>query len=268
MSFPETRHTLIQRLATGGQDADWQEFMDDYWGPVCRFAKWKGSLSHEDAEDVASLTFEAILKSRLLQRWSEVPFSRLRTLLCSVVRNVLSNRARISVAREKVLREHGGLLDRYIDLSGTEAIDAPDDQLEAFYAAWVDDVLHTVVEGLLVEYNHLGKGDYFRVLYGRLCEEMTLPEIAEALLIKLTSAENYLRHMRQQLADRMQRIVRTSVLRYAPAERVEAEFASEWSLLGDFLQRHSGIEEVVRRLYLDTEPGSPAFRRPKQTPQV
>lgn len=249
MSFPETRHTLIQRLASGGQDADWHEFMDDYWGPVCRFAKWKGSLTHEDAEDVASLTFEALLKSRLLQRWTEVRFARLRTLLCSVVRNILSNRARVGVARERILREHGGLLDRYLELTETETGgDAPQDQLDAFYAAWVDDVLHTVVEGLMVEYNRMGKGDYFRVLYGRLCEQLTVPEIANALQLKLTTAENYLRHMRQKLADRLREIVMASVLRYSPQDRIEAEFAAEWNQLGEFLQSHGGIEEVIRRL--------------------
>jgi RNA polymerase sigma factor (sigma-70 family) len=268
MTFPETRHTLIQRLATGGHDGDWQEFMEDYWGPVCRFAKWKGSLTHEDAEDVASLTFEALLKSRLLQRWSEVQSARLRTLLCTVVRNVLSNRARVVSAREKVVREHGGMLDRYVELSENETADAPQDQLDAFYAAWVDDILHNVVESLLVEYNHNGKGDYFRVLYGRLCEEMSLPEIAEALQIKLTAAENFLRHTRQQLADRLQGVVRANVARYAPADRVDPEFAAEWALLGEYLQSRGGIEEVIRRLYLENEPGSPVFKRRRSVPRA
>lgn len=268
MSFPETRHTLIQRLAAGGQDSDWQAFMDDYWGPVCRFAKWKGNLTHEDAEDVASLTFEALLKSRLLQRWTEVRFARLRTLLCSVVRNVLSNRTRVVVAREKVVREHGGMLDRYVVLSESETDDAPQDQLDAFYAAWVDDVLHNVIEGLLVEYNRIGKGDYFRVLYGRLCEGLTVPEIADALKMNLTSAENYLRHMRQQLADRLQEVVRARVLRYSTPVGLETDFAAEWNQLGEFLQSRGGIEDVIRRLYLESELGASAFKRPRQLPHA
>lgn len=263
MSFPETRHTLIQRLASGGEDTDWQEFINDYWGPVCRFAKWKGTLSHEDAEDVASLTFEALLKSQLLQRWNAYRYARLRTLLCTVVRNVLSNRARVEVARERIVRDHGGLLNRYVEVPGEDGVDAPQDQLDAFYAAWVDDVLHSVVEGLLVEYNRMGKGDYFRVLYGRLCEDLTLPEIAAALGIKLTSAENYLRHMRQQLGSRLQETVRNRILRYASPDRVEAEFAAEWSQLGDYLRNRGGVEEVIRRLYLEGDPGCPSFKGPK-----
>ena len=49
----------IQSLEDAGQirpgDADWREFMNDYWGPVCRFAQGRGNLAHEDAEDVAWL---------------------------------------------------------------------------------------------------------------------------------------------------------------------------------------------------------------------
>ena len=66
MTFPETRQTLIQRLATTSGEDDWRQFLNDYWGPVCRFAAVRASLSATDAEDIASLTFEAILTNRLL----------------------------------------------------------------------------------------------------------------------------------------------------------------------------------------------------------
>src|SRR5437879_4084689 len=39
MSFPQTRPTLIERLAAAGEERDWQEFLTDYWGPICRFAR-------------------------------------------------------------------------------------------------------------------------------------------------------------------------------------------------------------------------------------
>lgn len=265
MSFPNTRHTLIQRLASGGRDADWREFLDDYWGPVCRFARWKGNLSHEDAEDVGSVVFEALLKSRLLERWSEVQSARLRTLMCSVVRNVLSNRARVAIGRENLVQEHGGRLDRYRELSEIDVADTPVDQLDAFYSAWVDELLQAVIEDLLVEYNRSGKGDYFRVLYGRICEQMTVPEIAAALQIKLTATENYLRHMRQKLADRLRDTLRNQVLRYSDSDHLEAELAEEWTQLGAFLERQGGLEAAIRRLYLDSEPGARPFQHPRPT---
>src|SRR5262245_3212426 len=95
MSFPQTRHTLIQRIVTRGDDQDWQAFLADYWGPVCRFAMRRGGLALADAEDVAAATFEALVANRLLARWVSDRAAKLRTLLCAVVRNVLSNRARV-----------------------------------------------------------------------------------------------------------------------------------------------------------------------------
>jgi DNA-directed RNA polymerase specialized sigma24 family protein len=95
MAFPETRLTLIQRIASTGDDADWRQFLGDYWGPVCRFAAQRGSLGLADAEDVASLTFEALIANQLLPRWVINRSAKLRTLLCTVTRNVMSNRARV-----------------------------------------------------------------------------------------------------------------------------------------------------------------------------
>ncbi len=233
MAFPNTRATLIQRLAGGGGDEDWREFMNDYWEPVCRFAQGRGSLNHQDAEDVATEVFEAILKNRLLERWSKFPSSKLRTLICSIVRKVLSNRFRVVQGRQRVVREHGGRLDRYVDFSDVESADAPADQLDAFYAAWLDGILQTAVDSLLAEYDQSGRGDYFRVLYGRVCEQLSMPEIAGLLQIKLTSVENYYRHARQRLQVRLEELLREHVLRYSGADDVREEFAAEWPRVGE-----------------------------------
>ena len=61
---------MIQRLATEGQKRDWHQFMTDYWLPVCQFAQRRGRLSIEDAEDVASAAFMAVLPNDLIQRWA------------------------------------------------------------------------------------------------------------------------------------------------------------------------------------------------------
>src|SRR5262245_13944236 len=103
MSFPETRHTLLQRLAESGEESDWRQFLADYWGPLCRFAACRGNLSAADAEDVASQTFMALLSNQLISRWTTHKSAKLRTLLCSVVRNVLSNRARVQAGRAKLV---------------------------------------------------------------------------------------------------------------------------------------------------------------------
>ena len=90
--------------------------------------------------------------------------------------------------RERILRE-------LAEMGAPEGVfreeSAESAQVDVFYAAWVADILEQAVQSLLEEYHRAGKGDYFRVLYSRICEEMTMPEIADSLSISLTAVENY-----------------------------------------------------------------------------
>src|ERR1035437_11123351 len=88
MSFPQTHLTLVQRLASGSTEDDWQSFLKDYWGPICRFSMRWGARNLDDAEDVAAETFEVLWEQRLLVRWVSNRSAKLRTLLCTVVRNI------------------------------------------------------------------------------------------------------------------------------------------------------------------------------------
>jgi RNA polymerase sigma factor (sigma-70 family) len=256
MSFPQTRHTLIERIAAAGDERDWGEFLADYWGPICRFARRRGPLGWDDAEDVAAQTFEALVRNRLLTQWASTRSAKLRTLLCAVVRNVLSNRARVLTGRARLLRDHGGRLDDRGGLPMVASLDAPVEEVDAFYAAWVEELLQQAVEELLAQYHREGKGNFFRVLYGRLCDGMTMPEIAQALAVAAGQAENAYKHARKSLARRLVELVRDQVGRYCPAEDVEGEFAAEWGRLGEHLKKHGGLEEAVRRAYAGLPPAS------------
>ncbi len=250
MAFPETRHTLIQRLATGGEPADWREFLDDYWGPVCRFARRRGRVSADDAEDIAAQTLEAIIRNRLLARWAANRTAKLRTLVCTVVRNVISNRARVSSGRERALVEHAAELDRYLSTGGADdEPPAPQDQIDALYAAWAENLVQTAVEGLLAEYTQSGRQDHFRVLYGKICDEMTSAAIAEAIGMKVTSVESCYRQARARLGEKLRDVLKAHVMRYCPLDAFDSEFAEEWSQLGAFLQSHGGLETAVRESY-------------------
>lgn len=243
MTFPETRQTLIHRLALKQSEQDWRLFFADYWPAVYRFALRYGRTSTEDAEDIASQTFEALLKNRLLVRWVSSPSSKLRTLLCGVVRKVMANRARVESGRQRLLRENrpGALLETIPEATA--------DELDAFYAAWVDEIVQQAVESLFAEYHRAGKGDYFRVLYGRLCEGMTLAEIAAAIGIKQSQAENYYKHTRTALGKRLRQCVRDHVRRYTPEAQCEPEFRVEWNQVGAHLKEHGGLERAVARAY-------------------
>lgn len=253
MSFPDTRHTLIRRIATDGDEASWREFLADYWEPICRFIARRGNLKPHDAEDVAAQVFETFLRNRLLQRWSDAPVAKLRTLICTVVRNALSNQARVLTSRAKLLAERPPDLPEVLGGDLESTADAAS-QADVFYADWVDELLRTTANELMLTYNQEGRGDYFRVLYSRLCEELSMTEISELLDIKPATADNYFRHARQRLMERLQQTVREHVLRYSTSQSEEADFKSEWSELGSYLQNHGGLEESVRRAYQEFDP--------------
>jgi DNA-directed RNA polymerase specialized sigma24 family protein len=254
--FPNTRHTLIQRLAAGGNDSDWGSFLADYWGPICRFALRRGNIPLPEAEDIASQTFEAVLRNGLLGRWVAAPQAKLRTLLCNVVCKVQANARRASANRQALLRE----LQDAAAVGGIEVADEDD----AFLEAWVEDLLEQSLEKLAAEYHCEGKGDYFRVLYGRLCENMSIAEVATALEISPANVDNYYRHVRQRLGDKLQAAVRSHVYRYAAADEAEREFVQEWGQLGAYLSDHGGLEEAVRRTYDLVEVGKLGRAKPQR----
>ncbi|MEN6406008.1 MAG: hypothetical protein ABFC77_06005 [Thermoguttaceae bacterium] len=241
MTFPSTHLTLIQRLASGGTEADWQRFWQNYWGPLCRFSLRFGAKNLDEAEDVASKTFEALWEQRLLVRWAANRSAKLRTLLCSVVRNILSHRNRVQAGRD---RHREDLVDHVEQLNPP-----PADYADAFYAAWVEDVVQQTVETLAAEYCQKGQADYVRVLYGRLCQGMSIAETAQALELSATAVDHYFRHARDRLGKILEIQVRDQVECCCPEEDRGPEFAVEWQRLGQYLVDHGGLEDAVRAAY-------------------
>ena len=249
MNFPTTRYTLIHRLATSSAEEDWSLFLADYWRPLCRFAVRWGRLDLTDAEDVAAITLEAILRNDLLARWSADRRARLRTLLCSVVRKILANETRRASRRRTRFQDYVDQFSADLKFSDLAGDVVPGDEADAFYRAWAEELLHSAVESLLEDYHREGRGDYFRVFYGRVCENTPILAIAEALNLKKTDVDNYFRHARSRLQNRLRDLVRWHVLRYCSPSEGNAEFEAEWSRLGDFLKRNGGLEDSLRASY-------------------
>ena len=243
MAFPQTRHTLIQRLASGGSDDDWQDFLNDYWGPICRFALGRNCKELADAEDVAASTFEVLLRNDLLQRWISSKRAKLRTLLCGVVCKIQANQFRADQKKKMFEREFGDQLIQ--ETIGPER----GQQVDAFMAAWAEDLLHNTLQILARDYHMEGKGDYFRVLYGRLCEGLSIAEVAESLSISTSNVDNYFRHVRARLTEKLAAEVRTQVFRYCEAHEAEAEYEAEWERLGSWLSNKGGLEKAIQQAY-------------------
>lgn len=86
---PETRHSLIQRLQDGGDDAAWEEFASIYRPIIVRIALRK-QLQFDDAEDLAQQVLLLVLKN--IGKWKADPArARFRTWLQTVVRNATMN---------------------------------------------------------------------------------------------------------------------------------------------------------------------------------
>ncbi|NUQ64405.1 MAG: sigma-70 family RNA polymerase sigma factor [Pirellulales bacterium] len=260
MAFPPTRLTLICRIAAGGSEQDWQQFLEDYWGPICRFVVWQAGLSWHDAEDVAAATFEILYRKQLLARWHARRSAKLRTLLCNVVRNILGNDLRIEKLRKDALKrliEEGGA----DDLLGSGGLEVPADQADIFYAAWVEDLLLSCVESLRRELHGRGDGDSFRVLYGRVCEELTNAEIADLLELPPVTVENHYRTARERLQHQMKAFVRRHVRRYCDPKEAEDEFPVEWGRLGEYLLKEGGLEAAVRKSHRRSPSATADLRR-------
>lgn len=239
MTFPDTRLSLIRRVVATGDQISWDQFVATYWRAVCRFAMQIGNLQWTDAEDVSSQVFEILYRKSLLESWLSRPEARFKTLLCTVVRHVVRNQVRANRTAERHAFQQ-------IQEARQLGAAATHQDLDLFYAIWAEELLRSAVQSLMGEYHREGRGDYFRVLHGRICEELTVKEVAEQLELKVTDVENYYRHARKRLADRLEQLLRKDVAYYTDLAAVDDEFQLEWQKLADRLQEQGGLEAAMR----------------------
>jgi hypothetical protein len=105
--------------------------------------------------------------------------------------------------------------------------------------------------------------DYFRVLHGRMCEKLTIPQISQALDIKKTDVENYYKAARKRLAAKLKELVHEHVQRYCDRCHPDPEFESEWNRIGQYLEEHGGLEQAVAKVYETSGPVQAARRQPQ-----
>ncbi len=86
---PETRQSLLLRLADHADQAAWQEFARIYTPVVYRLAVRRG-LQHADAEDLSQQVLAAVAKA--IDRWQSDPArAKFRTWLHRVAHNFIIN---------------------------------------------------------------------------------------------------------------------------------------------------------------------------------
>lgn len=241
MSFPDTRLTLIQRLASGASEDDWRVFVQDYSGPIRRFALRRGARNLAEADEVVAQTFETLWEAKLLVRWVANRTAKLRTLLCAVAWRILSGRLRDEGYHQRSLRQ-------WAEKAASPALPAPD-QADLFYRAWVEELLQRAVDLVARDYYCDNQGDRVRVLYSRLCEGLSVAETAHLLELRYSDVVSFYRQARQRLAERIRQVLRNHIARYCAEDEAQTEFEEEWQRLAEYLERHGGLEEAVRAAY-------------------
>jgi RNA polymerase sigma factor (sigma-70 family) len=239
--------TLIHRIAAGGDSSAWQQFLGDYWRPICLFAMQIGAMRWEDAEDIASDAITVLRRKELLEQWLQNQQARFKTLVCTVVRNLVSNWQRSDQARTRRMKDYAADWEAAIgqNASGTD--------VDAFFRIWADEFLFTIVEEAMWQYHREGIGDHFRILHARICDEMPFNEISELLGIKLTDAENHFKHAKQRLKQLLLAGVQRNVERYAVGLDLADEVKLEMDELSIYFESSGGLEEAIRRAILARE---------------
>jgi len=163
MSFPDTRLTLVQRLASQGSEEDWRLFLKDYWGPICRFSMCDGVLAiWTTPRKSPRKTFEVIWQKPPAGAMGRSSAAKLRTLLCGVVRNILAQSFIAFGQAETVWLRDLGRSYREV-----ESFAQRHEQVDSFlHAAWVEqrclDSTGRRIAGQR-KYYCRNQGDYMRV---------------------------------------------------------------------------------------------------------
>lgn len=232
MAFPQTRLTMIEMLATGGTDDQWRAFVADYWGPVYGFCLRRGAANATIAEEVTSELFAVLWSKELLKRWEANRQAKLRTLICTVARNLLHERFR----------------DKKVQALPAGDVAEHSEEADLFDSAWAEDLLRRSVDTLAMHYRRAGQGDYLRVFMGRVREGLSIREVAELLQLPESKIDYCYRQVRDRLEAELQTLLREQLRQYCHGEPDADEFALEWHRLGQLLAQHGGIERILAQI--------------------
>ena len=124
--IPETKTSLILRLADHHDQDAWQEF-EEVYRPVIYHAARRGGLQNADAEDVVQQVMASVARA-LQQRPHDHQRARFRTWLFRVIQNSVLN-----AAQRRPPDRGAGETDVLNQLSSVPGPDADSDTMEAEY---------------------------------------------------------------------------------------------------------------------------------------
>ncbi|MFO0448963.1 MAG: RNA polymerase sigma factor [Pseudomonadota bacterium] len=163
---PETRHSLIQRLQDGGDDAAWEEFASIYRPIIVQIAR-RRHLQFDDAEDLAQQVLLLVLRN--IGKWKADPTrARFRTWLQTVVRNATMN----ALTRRPIDQAYGGT-------TSLQQLHQRPDKADSlwFDLEWQRETLRWVAQQVRGEF----ESTTWAAFWGTAVEQLSTQEVAERL---------------------------------------------------------------------------------------
>lgn len=215
-----TQHDTRRRLLL-------EELSKTYWKPVYCYVRKKG-YANEAAKDLTQSFFCEIVLGRDLLRSADPTKGRLRTFLLVALERYLAS----SLRHASRLKRGSQAVHVPLDGSDQAAFDVPDslpNPDQAFYYAWITELLDHVLAEVKQEYCGTGRQQHWEVFRLRLLEPILhnavplgLPEICQSIGVKNPAkASNMIETVKRRFRAVLKRHLRNLV---SSDEEAEEEF--------------------------------------------
>lgn len=207
MSFPATRHSVVERIRSDDEEVRrvaWSTIIEAYWKPVYKHLRMKWSLGPDDAADLTQEFFTTTLEKDVVERYDPAR-ARFRTYL----RLCLDGFAANAKKAERRLKRGGAVTLVPLDFQTAEgevarhegSVAADVDDL--FYREWVRALLERSVADLRQHAGESGRPVMFEVFvrYDLADEGEARPTyagLARDLGLTAATVTNHLAAMRRQ----------------------------------------------------------------------
>ena len=206
--FPATRHSVIERIRDGNDDARREAFGDlveGYWKPVYKHLRITWRLTPDDAQDLTQGFFAEAFQKSWLEKF-EPGKARFRTFVRVCADRFVMN-ARQAASR---LKRGGGMQTVALDFDGAEREiaarppSAPPEAEELFHQEFVRALFDNAIRAVRAECERSGRTFHFELFerYDLAPEDgVSYARLAEQFKLTTTQVTNYLAQVRRSFRE-------------------------------------------------------------------
>ena len=206
--FPATRHSVIERIRDGNDDARREAFGDlveGYWKPVYKHLRITWRLTPDDAQDLTQGFFADAFQKSWLEKF-EPGKARFRTFVRVCADRFVMN-ARQAASR---LKRGGAAQTVALDFDGAEReiaarpLSAPPEAEELFHQEFVRALFDNAVRSVRAECERSGRTVHFELFekYDLApADDVSYARLAEQFKLTTTQVTNYLALVRRSFRE-------------------------------------------------------------------